>query len=384
METYLCLRWVDPVTRKRRTRSVGFVPYPEAETALRILEAQLLLSSPAASRSSGAVDPGGVDPGVVAPGVVAPPAPPKPAAPTLRDWLEGSYLPAFRLEHARKTCAQEEYLASWLAELLGHLPLDAITPAAVEAYKQHRLTVPTERLGRPCSPATVNGELRVLSAALRYAAELGVLTTPLPRVRRVTAHRVARRYLTPTEVTRLLEAARAGSPRTWLLLLVLANLGLRPGEAMTREWSDVDFEAGLLRVTHKPAIDWYVKGGRAGRGKERAIPLTPEVRAALAERWEALGRPQQGWVFPGRGKGGGAPQQECINGIQLAAQRAGLGAVHPHLLRHAWASRLAMAGVDRKSLQELGGWTDGRMLDEVYAHVTPQHLKDIMARSGIG
>jgi integrase len=164
-------------------------------------------------------------------------------------------------------------------------------------------------------------------------------------------------------------------------------MGFRPSEAMTREWSDIDWESGVcgvIRVTHKPAIDWYVKGGRARRGRERSVPMTPAVRDALRAAWEAAGRPARGWVFPGR-TDPSRPQKECINGIQAAAKRAGLDvAVHPHLFRHAWASRLAMAGVDRKSLQELGGWTDGRMLDEVYAHVTPDHLGAIMARSGIG
>ncbi len=81
--------------------------------------------------------------------------------------------------------------------------------------------------------------------------------------------------------------------------------------------------------------------------------MTPTVRDALRGATEAAVRPARGWVFP-------------------------------HLFRHAWARRLAMAGVDRKSLQEPGGWSDGRMLDEVYAHVTPDHLGAIMARSGIG
>lgn len=55
-----------------------------------------------------------------------------------------------------------------------------------------------------------------------------------------------------------------------------------------------------------------------------------------------------------------------------------------HGLRHTWASRLAVAGVDRQTLIELGGWRDGRMLDEVYAHVSSVHKAEAMARSGLG
>jgi integrase len=315
------------------------------------------------------------------------PAAATPDTPTLRDWLEVRYLPNHALEHAPKTHVQELYLASWLATILGDRKLHEITTNVVEQYKHHRLTTPTERLGRPVAASTVNGELRVLSSALRYAADLEVLRTPLPKMRQVPGRAPPKRYLLPEEVERLLAAAKEGDPRTWLLALVLANMGFRPSEAMTREWGDVDWDAGgtgVIRITHKPAIAWFVKGGRARRGRERSVPMTPEVREALRAAWEAAGCPAKGWVFPGR-RDPTRPQQECINGIQAAARRAGLQvSVHPHLFRHAWASRLAMAGVDRKSLQELGGWSDGRMLDEVYAHVTPDHLSAIMARSGIG
>jgi len=42
-----------------------------------------------------------------------------------------------------------------------------------------------------------------------------------------------------------------------------------------------------------------------------------------------------------------------------------------------------MAGVDRKTLMELGGWKEGRMLDEVYAHTTDAHKIEVMAKMGI-
>ncbi len=43
-----------------------------------------------------------------------------------------------------------------------------------------------------------------------------------------------------------------------------------------------------------------------------------------------------------------------------------------------------MQGVDRRTLMELGGWKEGRMLDEIYAHTTDAHKAEVMARMGIG
>ena len=390
-EPYLTLRWHDPVTRKRKAKSLGFVSQREATEALQMLEAQLLVQSRAASGSRG-------ESRRAAP--VATPAPQRPLepatgpAPCLRDWLEAHYLPMFKVDHSDAYIRQECLSASWLAELLGHHPINVIGLMHIDRYKHHRLTTPVVRTGKPAAPGTVNIELGTLSRALRYAQDLGVLTQALPRIKRVAKKKTKKRYLRPHEVEALIEAARPSPDHPdrneagWLAILLMANLGLRRGEAMTREWSDIVFdpECPAVHVTHKPAIQWFVKGGRRRMGRERVVPMTPVLRQALLEVWIARGQPKTGWIFPGgRHSKTNHPQKDCRSAFKAAALRAGIGEdAHPHLLRHAWASRLAMDGVDRKSLQEMGGWEDGRMLDEVYAHVTSPHLHGIMARQGIG
>jgi hypothetical protein len=42
-----------------------------------------------------------------------------------------------------------------------------------------------------------------------------------------------------------------------------------------------------------------------------------------------------------------------------------------------------MEGVDRRSLMDIGGWKEGRMLDEIYAHVTDDHVDEVMSRMGL-
>ena len=60
------------------------------------------------------------------------------------------------------------------------------------------------------------------------------------------------------------------------------------------------------------------------------------------------------------------------NSFRRACHRADLVGVSPHVLRHTFASRLVMAGVDLRTIQELGGW---KSLDMVmrYSHLSPQH-----------
>jgi integrase len=129
-------------------------------------------------------------------------------------------------------------------------------------------------------------------------------------------------------------------------------------------------------VTSKPHIDFKVKTGR-----ERAIPLTPDLRAELDRaRYEA--NPEVDWIFPSP-RDRSRPRKDFKLALYRACDRAGVERVHPHALRHTWASRLAMDGVDRQTLLTVGGWKEGRMLDEIYAHVTDDHVNNVMARAGI-
>jgi integrase len=135
---------------------------------------------------------------------------------------------------------------------------------------------------------------------------------------------------------------------------------------------------GTLLVCAKPEISFRVKKDRT-----RAIPLTPELREALeAAHAQVDTDDEDTWVFPSP-RDASRPRKDFKQALYRACDRAGVPRVHPHALRHTWASRLAMEGVDRRSLMDIGGWKEGRMLDEIYAHVTDDHVDEVMSRMGL-
>ncbi len=71
-------------------------------------------------------------------------------------------------------------------------------------------------------------------------------------------------------------------------------------------------------------------------------------------------------------KSDGTQYRSIRNLFKSTCERAGLEDVTPHTLRHTFASRLAMAGVDLRTIQELGGWKDLSLVER-YAHLTPNH-----------
>lgn len=142
------------------------------------------------------------------------------------------------------------------------------------------------------APATAARWQATLKAALRHgAAEFAAMAPPLPPVALRDGERIA--YLTKAEERRLLASySQWAAP----VMLVLCETGLRTQEALQLDWRNVDWRASAIFVEHSAR-----KGGpRTKTGRSRRVGMRPVVRHALADLWEARGRPDSGHVFLNR------------------------------------------------------------------------------------
>src|SRR5712672_3415093 len=169
--------------------------------------------------------------------------------------------------------------------------------------------------------------------------------------------------LSREEVARLIDAALTPYHRT--LLMTLYATGVRRAELTHLKVSDIDSKRMVI----------HVQGGK-GR-KDRDVMLSPKLLAALREHWRGLHRKPSAWLFPGnRWHTGDTPIDTKVvwNACKEAAQRAGLQKdVHPHTLRHCFATHLLEAGADLRTIQMLLGHRD---LEETarYLHLSQRHL----------
>jgi integrase/recombinase XerD len=169
--------------------------------------------------------------------------------------------------------------------------------------------------------------------------------------------------LSREEVNSLIEAAPTPFQRT--LLMALYATGLRRAELARLKITDIDSARNVI----------HVKGGK-GR-KDRDVMLSRKLLEALREHWRSLRRKTTVWLFPGnRWHTGNHPISTKViwTACREAAQRAGLGKnVHPHTLRHCFATHLLEAGADLRTIQILLGHRD---LEEttVYLHLSQRHL----------
>lgn len=254
------------------------------------------------------------------------------------------------------------------------IPLTALTPAHVE----RAMAALTDR---GLSPQTVRHARSTLRRALRDAQRDGILNRNVAALARPPrADRREMRALTAAEVGRLV--AGTADDRFGPLYALAAGTGLRLGELLGLQWSDVDLDARQLTV--RRALS------RAhGGGFELAEPKTPRSRRTVmlpAIALDALRRQKarqaadrlaagtawqdsRGLVFTDALGRSGDPSAASV-AFRTAADRLGLP-VRLHDLRHTAASLMLAAGVPLKVVSEALGHSSIAITADVYSHVTP-------------
>ena len=242
----------------------------------------------------------------------------------------------------------------WTA-VLGDRTLRAIVPGDVQRYVAKRIT--------EVSAASVNRELAFLKRVFNVAIDDGLCEkNPARKVKLIKENNARVRYLTDDEEAKL--RVRVGEDH-WPVVELALNTGLRRAELFGLRWENVDFKTNVLTIP------------RAKAGRARRVPMNSRVRDLL----RALPSRLKGdWVFPSGSGGTALDSQNFMNRVFTPAVKgAGIQDFRWHDLRHTFASRLVMKGVDIRTVQELLGHSDIRMTLR-YSHLSPAHLLDAVEK----
>jgi integrase/recombinase XerD len=264
-------------------------------------------------------------------------------------------------------------------------------PRTVEAYRRD-LAATAAWLGRPLRAATVEDLERYVRALREEGLAAATIARRIAAVRSFYRHEMllgARddnpaaelelprrtrrlpRTLSPSEAERLVEAAAGTTPRALrdaALVELLYGAGLRVSEAVGLVKSAVELDARFVRCVGKG-------------GKERVVPIGRSAAEAI-RRYLARGRPYLDRrhlpeLFL-NARGGAITRAGAFVILRRLAAKAGLDPerVHPHLLRHSFATHLLEGGADLRSVQEMLGHAD-LATTELYTHVSDRRRRDL-------
>jgi integrase/recombinase XerC len=260
-------------------------------------------------------------------------------------------------------------------DFLGVEP-DAIRPADVDplAVRSFLAAMTREELGK----RSQGRALAAVRSLFRYACREGLLAAnPAQAVRTPKVPKTLPRHLRPGEVENLLEApaSAADTPlglRDRAILELLYAAGLRVSELVGLDWQDIDLSARVLRVMGK------------GR-KERMVPFGRPAQEALKqwlEVWEAVRARGGLWEDDDdpvllNFRGGRLTDRSVRNILDRWVDSAAVArGVHPHTLRHTFATHLLENGADLRTIQELLGHSS-LSTTQKYTHLEVERLLDV-------
>jgi len=289
-----------------------------------------------------------------------------PDAGLVRAWLEAA---ALQRRLSRATLANYAHAAGGLLELLGGERLAALDAAGVR-----RLVARLHGAG--LAPRTLALTLSAWRGLYRWLARhRGFAANPVQGVRAPKASRPLPKTLSVEQAQRLLEAPPAATPagaRDQAMFELLYSSGLRLGELVALDCADgaLDLRAGEVTVTGK------------GR-KTRTVPVGSRARAALrgwlARRAELAAHGERALFVGARGR---RIAPGIVNArLRALARRRGLDArVHPHVLRHSFASHVLQSSQDLRAVQEMLGHAS-IATTQIYTHLDFQALARVYDRA---
>lgn len=267
--------------------------------------------------------------------------------PYLADWLGHQ-------RHVRPStlATYETHIRLWITPLLGGIPVVKLQPSDVR-----RLIASLERAGK--APGYIHLVVRTLSIALNAAVNDRAITDNAARgVKLPRLDREPVRALTAADAEAILDAV-AGSwverpVRVWL------GSGLRRGEVLGLDQRDLLLTEGYVRV-------------RISKTLVRAVPVSADAVYALRDALAAAPRvgPNEPVFFAPRA-GGRLRGDSITHALPRILERAGIGHLTPHALRHGVASLMLAGGAQMRVISEQLGHRNPALTARIYAHVVPE------------
>lgn len=297
---------------------------------------------------------------------------------TLRQYGEIIFMPTKSITMSENgRCAYQGSLNHWIYPALGDLKMPDITPANISS-----LLLSMQSKGK--AHATCVKVYTILHSLFKMAYMTDVITTnPMDKVERPKPRKGELKdkdleAYTTDDVQRIFKALEQEPLKWQALMRLLIDTGIRRGECCGLRWQDVDFKANTITISenlcYTPQRGIYLDTPKSG--KVRTIDVDPEIIHLLSKlRREQAAQAISNYVFTQQNSPEPMHPQSPARYMQKFSQRYGVPGLHPHKLRHTFASIAITNGADVASVSEKLGHSDKAVTLRMYTHADQESMR---------
>lgn len=300
----------------------------------------------------------------------------------LMDWLNNYVGPSVKPKTYER---YSDIISKHLIPRLGECQIEELTPIMVQRYITELMQRGNLKTGKGLSPNSVNSVIAVIQGSMETAYTLGLVKEyTMNKIKRPKAQEKQVTCFTLSEQKLLEEAVRKDRRIKMIGVLLCLYTGLRLGELMALEWTDVDLSKAELHVNKTCFYGKNKNGGYRRYINEpktlssvRVIPFPKQLLPILRE---AKKRSQSPYVV--------ADGEEPVSvrsyqrSFELLQKKLKIPRRGFHSLRHTFATRALECGMDVKTLSEILGHKNPTITLNRYVHSLMEHKRDMMNRLG--
>jgi len=298
---------------------------------------------------------------------------------TLRQYADGVFMPSKEATFSENSrSSYRMYLDRHILPALGDFLLGEVSPAMLT-----KLLLDFQKSGK--SHASVIKMYNILNGVFKMAflddsiKDNPMLKVPRPKPRKDEhAQEEGDKAFTVSELRHILECLE-NEPLKWQVYISLvADTGIRRGEACGLQWSDVDFKSGTITIRRN--LQYTVSAGiyvtSPKNGKARKVDIGPDMlellqRLRSAQADSCISK----WIFTQDNSPEAMFPQSPTRYFKKFGERYGIADFHPHKLRHTSASLAITNGADVVSVSERLGHSDTSVTLRMYAHANEESIR---------
>lgn len=296
----------------------------------------------------------------------------------LMQWLENYVRPSVK---ARTYERYRLIIQQHIKENLGNVALDGLSPLVLQSFVTKLLQNGNRKTGKGLSANSVNAVIAVIQGSLRTAHNLGLTQEyTADKIKRPKLKEKPVECFTLAEQKKIEQAVLQGKKDKLYGIILCLYSGLRIGELLALQWSDIDFTKGILAVSkscHDGKGGGLVTDEPKTAASRRIIPLPKQLLPILKGVKKRSNSP---FVVSANGKP--VSVRSYQRSFELLLKKLQIPHKGFHSLRHTFATRAIECGMDVKTLSEILGHKNPAVTLNRYAHSLLEHKQAMMNRLG--